>query len=110
MIGFPGPTIAGVSVGASLTVLAVFAYSSLLWPRRRDCRSTSFGSRAYTRPFLPVRRLVRSNLRRYLSEHETILASLRRPHAHRAEAVLNGSRLPLPLRSVFVSVVVPDPA
>src|SRR3982074_1202911 len=52
--------------------------------------------RAHTGPFSPVRRPVRSNARRDLREQGTLLA-LRRPKVHRAEVVLDGSRLPLVL-------------
>src|ERR1700720_3906364 len=51
--------------------------------------------RAHAGPFSPVRRPVRSNARRDLGEHWTLLAGLRRPHVHRAEVVLDESRLPL---------------
>src|SRR2546421_8503507 len=51
--------------------------------------------RAHPGPFSPVRRPVRSNARRDRGERWTLLAGLRRPHVHRAEVVLDGSRLPL---------------
>src|SRR6266851_10463221 len=47
--------------------------------------------RAHAGPFSPVRREVRSNARRPLGEHGTLLAGLRRPHVHRAEVVLDDS-------------------
>src|SRR5229473_358902 len=48
--------------------------------------------RAHAGPFSPVRREVRSNARRPLGEHGTLLGG---PKVHRAEVVLDGSRLPL---------------
>src|SRR6266481_3682144 len=51
--------------------------------------------RAHAGPFSPVRRPVRSNARRPLDERWILLATLRRSHVHRAEVVLDESRLPL---------------
>src|SRR6266436_8182074 len=62
--------------------------------------------RAHAGPFSPVRRPVRSNARRDLGERWTLLAGLRRPHVHRAEVVLNDSRLPLLLGVRRLEVVV----
>src|ERR1700724_1663104 len=62
--------------------------------------------RAHAGPFSPVRRPVRSNARRDLSKQGTLLAGLRRPHVHRAEVVLDDSRLPLLLGVRRLEVVV----
>src|SRR5258708_5263378 len=62
--------------------------------------------RAHAGPFSPVRRPVRSNARRDLGERWTLLAGLRRPHVHRAEVVLDDSRLPLLLGVPRLEVVV----
>src|SRR5216684_4306568 len=62
--------------------------------------------RAHAGPFSPVRRPVRSNARRDLGEPGILLAALRRPKVHRAEVVLDGSRLPLLLGDRSLEVVV----
>src|SRR6266436_5383565 len=62
--------------------------------------------RAHAGPFSPVRRPVRSNARRDLGERWTLLAGLRRPHVHRAEVVLDDSRLLLLLGVRHLEVVV----
>src|SRR5260370_18558225 len=61
--------------------------------------------RAHAGPFSPVRRPVRSNARRDRGERWTLLAGLRRPHVHRAEVVLDDSRLPLLLGVVRLEVL-----
>src|SRR6266851_2269073 len=62
--------------------------------------------RAHAGPFSPVRRPVRSNARRERGERWTLLAGLRRPKVHRAEVVLDGSRLPFLLGVRRLEVVV----
>src|SRR5229473_3359054 len=62
--------------------------------------------RAHAGPFSPVGRPVRSNARRELGDKGTLLAAFRQPQVHRAEVVLDGSRLPLLLGVRHLEVVV----
>src|SRR5712691_6937780 len=61
--------------------------------------------RAHAGPFSPVRRPVRSTARRPFVEPGTVLSG-RGPQVHRAEVVLDGSRLPLLLGVRHLEVVV----
>src|SRR5258707_8080242 len=62
--------------------------------------------RAHAGPFSPVRRPVRSNARRDCGDEGILLGVLRHPKVHRAEVVLDCSRLPLLFADCGLEVVV----